>query len=399
MNMKYASLSLAATVLSKSATAQLSSRPNRLGADAKVQRKLSDESSMSMTVAFLAAAPDPAPASESGQNDASLYSSAASSKSGKSTKSTKCEQDESLVALYGKQLCPSQVKDKFTKLENTYIETRGLQNFLQPDFSTPIIDTYSSYGQIDLTQEQAESICVTKCGNEPLCGAVHVRNTLRPPGEECNAYTGKPRHSCIMINPDFGPGAYLRQVPEEVAEPVSGIVTATFLKKSSSSLPRFDLIQCNISIGTNVKVAIGCQLSQGLNPDEDTCDALLTEDWNEYMRPAVECLLNVDSTGGALNACLDCVNIESPTDVEDVCPAYAGDNTTIILDPEKCGSVCSPDDCEKEVATALLCVMGAPIIYDSIVDDFLGGSGVNRPEPPEAEGHFEAFTCPPPPVE
>lgn len=394
MNMKYASLSLAATFLSKLATAQLSSRPNRLGADAKVQRKLSDESSMSMAVAFVAT--DPALASESGQNDASRSTPAASSKSGKSTKSSKnikCEQDEFLVALYGKQLCPSQVEDKFTKLENTFIETRGLQNFLQPHFSTPIIDTYSSFGQIDLTHEQAESICVTKCENDPLCGAVHVQTRMRPPGEECTPYTGKPRHSCIMINPDFGPGAYLKHLPEEVAEPVSGIETVTFFKKSSSPLPSFDLVQCNIDgTGTNVSVAIGCQLSGGQNPNEETCEALLTDDWNAYMGPAIGCLFAIDYNGTALSGCLECVTAEATIVTEDICPTYAGDNTTIIQDPLRCGDVCFPESCEEQVATALLCVMGAPIIYDSSLNAVFGGLGVNSPESPE--GHFEAFTCP-----
>ena len=72
--------------------------------------------------------------------------------------------------------------------------------------------------------------------------------------------------------------------------------------------------------------------------------------------------------------CRLCLSSAQFSKVEEVCPTDADDDTNIIRDPSKCGEVCIPDKCERELSKALLCVAGSPLVFDSDLNTGIGGS-------------------------
>jgi len=303
-----------------------------------------------------------------------------------------CAQDADMVARFGPQLCQNAIQAQFDRFENHVIETGGLQNFLQPDFSPPLIDTFSTKGRLALTYEQVQSVCITKCQKDSNCGAVEIAESF--PGEErskCSpAYTGKSFFRCVMVNPALGPGAYLKRVTQDQVElDKRNKAVVTFVKKSGPSLTSFEDIACNIDVAELFK-AVNCRLGQG-----DDCDTLLTADFEKFVAPGIFCVfgqgvlkagfttatsLAAQQAGGvAVSDCFGCLSEAVKFETRDICPISATDNSTIILD--KCGDLCFPGVCESDIATGMLCISGAP---PSIFNGNLTTAIVNGPD----------FTCP-----
>lgn len=312
----------------------------------------------------------------------------------KTSKNVKqCDQDADLVARYGAQLCPAAVADNFERLDGFGITTNGLPHFLQPTYSAPLSDEFTTGGQVALTFEQAVSVCVTKCMNDPGCTAVNV---LERTVNSVNPQTGKPEFQCLMVNAALGrgdlgrehdrAGAYIIDYGENgVPCTCSYVQSTTFHKfrsgKGAPYVPSFEAVQCNInSSSQGIEGGIGCML--GAVTDEAICGALLTDDWNTYMAPGITCVL---TNGGvtAVQACLACLNTKDDL-ASDYCPVSADDMSTVFRSPERCATECLGATCETALQTALLCATGAPMTFDPN-DSRPPGGYINGPD----------FACPP----
>merc|ERR1712087_217673 len=128
-------------------------------------------------------------------------------------------------------------------------------------------------------------------------------------------------------------------------------------------------------------------------------------DFKKYVAPSVYCLMGKGGQPAVL-ACLGCLseptyprnvtiaNNEIVTfqekfkldsvGVSQVCPTNATDSSTFIRDMDVCGDVCFPDDCESDVATAMLCVLGT--------QPTLVGGSIRGGYPNGGEADFK---CPP----
>ena len=303
-----------------------------------------------------------------------------SGKSGKGSSNDKCDQDDFLVERYGKQLCSSQIENLFTKIEESAcIVTDGLQNFNAPDFSGPTVDTFQTYGRIALIREQAESVCVTMCENNPACAAVQVYSPV------IVEKGGKPIYFCTMVNPELGPGAYLELDSEDRKEDVNPVV---FLKKSADvEIP--PLVPCDVD-GANIGTSVYCQLNlvYGVTPPTGLdipaiCDPLLTDDYVAYIAPAITCLAENDAIAG----CLECLLGEGGAFAKDICPIGDDDEDTFIRGACKAQCIDAlplQTSCEGEIQTALLCANGAPFALRDTGDRFYYGGQFNGP----------LYTCP-----
>lgn len=198
-------------------------------------------------------------------------------------RSSKSAKDSVLEDRFGPgpYLTADEIAKAFDKEDRAFIETWGLQN-LKEGFSPPIVDVFTSLGRIDISLEQAETLCVSRCHNNPNCKAVMIV------GDKRSLY--KVDYGCIFFNPDLGGGAYI----------IRGLGTefkndfAVYTKKDEdTAFPSFDDVACNINAGT-IEDDIGCALTCGANVtclDEDPCKSnRLTSDFQNYILPAVDCL-------------------------------------------------------------------------------------------------------------
>lgn len=299
-----------------------------------------------------------------------------STKSGKITKSGKdqhpsCDENADLVARYGTQLCPDEVAARFDRVDGAGIQTDGLPHFLQPTYSAPVSDAFATGGQVALTFEQAVSVCVTKCENDPGCDAVYVRETTVA---SVVPNTGKPDYQCLMVNSDLGPGAYLSYYPNGL--PCSCTTqAATFIKKAGTALPAFEDVQCNVDSSTEaMQSAVGCAV--GAVTDPEICGPLLTDDFMEFVRPGIMCVAQ-NGGGQAVEACFGCIVSSGDAIASDICPVDAVDTTPLFRNPQRCGSVCLGETCAALLETALLCNSGAAVTFGP--DGYSGGL-INGPD-------------------
>jgi len=295
-------------------------------------------------------------------------------KTAKNNKGLECAQDADLVARYGPQLCPNQVAAEFDQLDMTSIRISagGINHFLQPTYSSPVSDFFATNGQVALTFEQTVSVCVTRCQNDPGCDAVEVKEKK---ADNPKYPTGKPDFECLMINTGLGPGAYLSPHDPKGGEPCPCMVQHTIFLKLPSKVPYFEDVQCNIDgRGTALQAGVGCTVGQITDPV--ICGALLTDDWNQYVAPAIGCLAQ-NGGGDALEACMGCLNAQTPNNTSsDICPDSTADATTMFRDPQKCATACLGAMCEMLLQKMMLCVTGAPLQYEEGAG--YGGGVINR---------------------
>ena len=293
-----------------------------------------------------------------------------------------------LELRFGPQLSPDKVAEKFDKLTGVTITSRGLQNFDTPGFSTPLIDNFSTLGQLAFSFKEMESVCVTRCYKNPACKAVNVYDCGCEEDEE------KPTIACDFFNPDLGPGAYIADVPAILANKFLDTNTnSLYIKKAGNAVfPSFDEVACDISqltvetdIGKFSKCFYLCFstcVAAGGDDDEECAgqcypkcitDLELTNDFVEYILPAAGCLgsfgdeeVTTNGTEVTTN-CLTCLTSNQVQGSTGTCTANDDASHIRRLCRDVCYKVPLDDettlnlsDCEPALQAAMLCYGGSP---------------------------------------
>ena len=326
------------------------------------------------------------------------------------------------VALrFGPQLPPNAIDAQFDKINGAFIATEGLQNFASPKFSTPMIDAFSTLGQLALSFEEVQSVCVSRCPNNPDCKAVGVYG---PRVGTCDCTSGeegetKTPYSCTFINPDLGPGAYIAQEPEGYRDILEepGVV---YTKKAGNPtvVPSYDDVACNITTSTivdDITCYYGC-LNRNFNTNiaenpefpnscfyncfivnngdqsecQSTCiaqcatdDCELTSDFRDYILPATGCLASFGAE--VLDSCLTCLT-SSAYSIASICTANDEQNFIRGLCHDECyevpltetNSTLDITSCEPMIQAAIICYNGANVGFAPNSTNVTAGGRVNR---------------------
>ena len=309
------------------------------------------------------------------------------SKGGKSegrvpTSSKSDDDGINLEKRFGRLLTNKEASKIYRRKAVTYVTSVGLVNFMTPGNSIAMVDYWHNWG-VELTQEEATRICLTKCNNNEACKAVHTR-MFEPdfPGL-------KLQHICTMFNPKLGEDTVF-QYPN----PGHDFEMDIFTKKlAEMEIPEYK--GCDIthgSDGSDLVTAIGCLkcLSKPSGAEDKACTticpSLLTDDFLAYIAPAVSCVAQ-EGNDDAVVSCLGCL-MGSNTLANDQNEIAA---SICITDPEysvlrgNCGSVCFENidiglnltKCEASLQSALLCDAGSnPEVR---FDGKLYGGAINHP--------------------
>ncbi|KAL9187590.1 hypothetical protein ACHAXT_001693 [Thalassiosira profunda] len=289
-------------------------------------------------------------------------------------------------------LSPEEIEQAFDRAGSTYITTYGLQNYNNPEFSVPIVDSFSTRGRVDLTWEEVQTVCVTKCNDSDVCQAVFLTSiNAQQPGLKLG-------WECMMFDPELGDGAYRFDEPEgwrgEGAPP-----SVLYTKKSSTApIPAYE--PCQVTV-FDLEADIGCFLGCASNPAScAACD--LSQDFLDYIAPGAGCVLQeaaqalggVEQGGAFLSGCLNCLTENGSyfdTGAAETCSVDPSNSVIRGTDEcSQCGDQCYninssttlSAQCEKKVQTALLCSTGSiPSVQkgEGESPDLFSGGNVNHP--------------------
>ena len=152
---------------------------------------------------------------------------------------------------------------------------------------------------------------------------------------------------------------------------ILGIITYTKRSAIASGEVYPPFVPCEVAV-SKIETGIACRLDSAFfGANVADCSNILTEDFDDYIMPAVGCLA---IAGGPpkVGGCLACL-ITANSGLLSIC---ATDNSSAIR--ETCKSQCydEAEECEVKLQTSLLCVGGSQV-EPAPDGSFFGGTIAN----------------------
>jgi len=293
--------------------------------------------------------------------------------------STSDDDGISLKDRFGKLLTYEEALALYSKKEDAFVVSQGLVNFETPGNSIALVDYWRNWG-VELTSEEAELVCLTRCDQNEACKVVHtITGGADYPGL-------KSQHTCAMYNPEFGIDTVF-----QYQDPGYSNEGAIFTKKSAGvEIPEYK--GCNVPNGPKLEKAVECLkcLSPG-NEDfcEKNCSTPLTYDFLIYLAPGIGCVAKEGGGAAAVKLCFDCLTRKLTKQFNEIVASIClTDQEYSLIRGDSCGGVCFENvetgldlkECETALQSALLCAIGSK---PEVIDKTVYGGAITSP-----------YTCP-----